>query len=77
MHRLHLIYPEGGSNGTPQDALAAMAGITSIQKASLMQLGKAKDPRFSDAFIRLAKNPEYACKIFEAYLNEVRPALNL
>lgn len=77
MHRLHLLYPDGGSNGSPQDALAAMADITPSQQALLMKMGKAKDPRFSDAFIRLAMNREYAKKILNAYLTDVKPALKL
>lgn len=77
MHRLHLMYPEGGPNGTPQDALATMAGISPSQKALLMKMGKAKDPRFSDAFIRLAKDREYAREILNAYLTDVKPALKL
>jgi len=77
MHRLHLLYPEGSPNGTPQDALAAMAHITPAQKTLLMEMGKARDPRFSDAFIRLAKNREYAARVLSAYLAQVKPALNL
>ena len=77
MHRLHLMYPEGGTRGTPRDALAAMAGISPSLEALLMKMGKATDPRFSDAFIRLANDGDYADRILEIYLTEVKPALQL
>ncbi len=77
MHRLHLLYPDGGTGGTPQEALAAMAGISPSQKALLMKMGKAKDPRFSDAFIRLANDSDYAKRILHVYLSEVKPELQL
>lgn len=78
MHRLHHLFPEGSPGGTFQDALKAMVQATPSQKAFLREASrKGKDPRFGHAFIRLAESPEYANRILAAYLNDVKPALDL
>ena len=77
MHRLHLMYPEGSGKGSVKQALVEMSNVTPSQRAFLMKMGEAKDPRFSDAFIRLVQNEVYADKVLNVYRTEIKPALNL
>ncbi len=78
MHRLHLLFPQGGPGGTFQEALASIALATPSQKAFFREASrKGEDPRSGHAFIRLAEDPEYANEIIAAYLTDVKPALNL